>query len=40
MTRPAQPAKTIGFIHPKTDELMKFDSELPADMSGVLKKME
>jgi len=30
--RPALHAKTIGFIHPKTDKYMEFSSELPADM--------
>lgn len=30
-------AKTIGFIHPKTGELMEFTSQLPEDFERVLK---
>ncbi|MEK6566323.1 MAG: RluA family pseudouridine synthase [Bacteroidota bacterium] len=37
--RQALHAKTIGFIHPATKEHMKFDSELPADMLEVLRKI-
>lgn len=36
--RHALHAKTIGFIHPKTKEEVKFDSEIPEDMSGVIEK--
>jgi 23S rRNA pseudouridine1911/1915/1917 synthase len=36
--RQALHAKTLGFVHPTTKEKMFFDSELPADMAGVLKK--
>ena len=33
-------AKTIGFIHPKTKELMQFDSQLPEYFTKILKKLE
>jgi 23S rRNA pseudouridine1911/1915/1917 synthase len=33
-------AKSIGFTHPVTGEKLYFESELPADMSEVLKKWE
>ncbi|MEN9609391.1 MAG: hypothetical protein RLZZ628_205 [Bacteroidota bacterium] len=36
--RQALHAKTLGFVHPTTKEKMFFDSELPADFAGVLKK--
>jgi 23S rRNA pseudouridine1911/1915/1917 synthase len=36
ITRQALHAKTIGFVHPKTREVMKFDSSLPEDMTAVL----
>lgn len=36
--RHALHAKTIGFIHPKTKEEVRFDSELPQDMSSVIEK--
>ncbi len=32
-------AKTIGFIHPKTEEYMEFTSELPLDFQNVLTKL-
>lgn len=32
-------AKTIGFIHPKTGELMEFDSDLPKEFSAFLTKL-
>lgn len=31
-------AKTLGFKHPRTGEQMMFESELPADMEGVIAK--
>lgn len=31
-------AKSLGFIHPRTKEMMQFDSELPADMKAVIEK--
>lgn len=36
MQRQALHAKTIGFIHPSTQQQMKFDSDLPADFQQVL----
>ncbi len=33
-------AKTIGFIHPKTNEYMEFDSELPKYFSNFLSKID
>ncbi len=36
--RQALHAKTLGFVHPTTNEWMQFDSELPADMQAVLEK--
>jgi 23S rRNA pseudouridine1911/1915/1917 synthase len=38
--RQALHAKTLGFIHPATKEKMRFDSELPQDMTDVLAKWE
>ena len=40
MSRQALHAKTIGFVHPKTKEAVRFDSELPADMREVLKRLQ
>lgn len=36
--RHALHAKTIGFIHPVKKQEMKFDSEIPQDMSSVIEK--
>ena len=38
--RQALHAKTLGFIHPITQEYMKFETELPADFKEVLEKWE
>jgi len=38
LPRQALHAKTLGFIHPATGEKMLFDSELPEDMTQVIKK--
>lgn len=38
LPRQALHAKTLGFIHPKTNKFMQFDSELPADFRGALEK--
>ncbi len=38
--RQALHAKTLGFEHPHTRQFMRFDSELPADMKEVLKKLK
>ncbi len=39
ISRQALHAKTIGFVHPMTKELTRFDSELPADMKEVLARL-
>ena len=36
--RQALHAKTLGFIHPATQQWMQFDSELPADFQALLEK--
>ncbi len=36
--RQALHAKTLGFKHPVTEELMRFDSDLPGDMSQLLDR--
>ena len=38
LTRQALHAKTIGFKHPVNEKKMTFTSDLPKDISGVLKK--
>ena len=38
--RQALHAKTLGFIHPATREMLRFDSELPDDFKAVLEKWE
>jgi 23S rRNA pseudouridine1911/1915/1917 synthase len=40
LPRQALHAKTLGFIHPTTNEKMIFDSELPEDMATVIEKWE
>lgn len=39
MPRQALHAKTIGFIHPSTKKFVRFDSELPEDMTALLQKL-
>jgi 23S rRNA pseudouridine1911/1915/1917 synthase len=39
MPRQALHAKTLGFIHPRKKEFMRFNSELPEDMNVLLKKL-
>lgn len=39
MPRQALHAKTLGFVHPHSKELMRFDSELPADMELLVEKL-
>lgn len=36
--RQALHARTLGFVHPHTGEMMRFDSELPQDMEALLAK--
>ncbi len=38
--RQALHAKTLGFIHPHTKEFVRYDSELPADMTDLLEKLK
>jgi 23S rRNA pseudouridine1911/1915/1917 synthase len=38
--RQALHAKTLGFIHPATNEFIQFDSELPEDFKEVIEKWE
>ncbi|MCI2082594.1 MAG: RluA family pseudouridine synthase [Bacteroidales bacterium] len=38
MPRQALHAKTIGFVHPSTKRIMRFDSELPEDFSALIGK--
>jgi 23S rRNA pseudouridine1911/1915/1917 synthase len=38
LPRQALHAKTLGFTHPTTGEYMRFDSELPDDMTQVIEK--
>jgi 23S rRNA pseudouridine1911/1915/1917 synthase len=39
ISRQALHARTIGFVHPMSKELVKFESELPGDMQGVLNRL-
>jgi 23S rRNA pseudouridine1911/1915/1917 synthase len=39
MPRQALHAKTLGFIHPHTQERIRFDTELPDDFKELLKKL-
>ena len=38
LPRQALHAKTLGFVHPKTQELMHFDAPLPQDMVAAIDK--
>ena len=38
LPRQALHAKTLGFIHPNTGEMMRFDTELPADFTDCLER--
>lgn len=38
LPRQALHAKTLGFVHPVTGEMMRFDTELPDDMKEVIEK--
>ena len=38
MPRQALHAKTLGFVHPATKEMMRFDTELPQDMKDLIEK--
>ena len=38
LPRQALHAKVLGFTHPRTGEHMRFESDLPADISAVLER--
>lgn len=38
LPRQALHAKTLGFVHPTTGEMMRFDTELPQDMKDIIEK--
>lgn len=38
LPRQALHAKTLGFVHPTTGEMMRFDTDLPQDMQEVIEK--
>lgn len=38
LPRQALHAKTLGFVHPISGEMMRFDSEIPDDMSNCIEK--
>ena len=38
LPRQALHAKTLSFIHPKSNEKISFDSEIPDDMNSVINK--
>jgi len=38
LPRQALHAKTLGFVHPKSGEMMRFDSEIPQDMAQCIEK--
>ncbi|MDI1256051.1 MAG: RluA family pseudouridine synthase [Flavobacterium sp.] len=38
LPRQALHAKTLGFVHPTTGEMMRFNTELPQDMQDVIEK--
>ena len=40
LPRQALHAKTLGFVHPSTNEKMSFDSPLPEDMATAIEKWE
>lgn len=38
LNRQALHAKTLGFFHPAKNKFMEFDSEIPVDMQGLIKR--
>jgi 23S rRNA-/tRNA-specific pseudouridylate synthase len=36
LARPALHAKSLGFVHPSSGQLLEFDSELPPDLQQML----
>ena len=39
LPRQALHAKSLGFIHPKTEKVLKFSSDLPNELKKLLKKL-
>ena len=39
MPRQALHAKILGFIHPHSNETIRFESELPTDMKNIISKV-
>ena len=39
ISRQALHAKTIGFVHPESKELIRFESDLPADIAALLENL-
>lgn len=40
LPRQALHAKTLGFVHPVSGEMMRFDSEIPEDMANCIEKWQ
>lgn len=40
LPRQALHAKTLGFVHPTTGEMMRFNSEIPEDMANCIEKWQ
>ncbi len=40
MPRQALHAKKLGFRHPVTGEMMRFDSEMPRDMAALIAALD
>ena len=40
MPRQALHAKTLGFMHPKTKEMLQFDSDLPEDIKHLISNLK
>jgi 23S rRNA pseudouridine1911/1915/1917 synthase len=40
LPRQALHAKTLGFVHPTTKEMMRFDTELPQDFQDCIENGE
>jgi len=38
LPRQALHAKTLGFVHPRTGEMIRFDSDIPEDMRSLIEK--
>ncbi|MFW6227068.1 MAG: RNA pseudouridine synthase, partial [Bacteroidota bacterium] len=38
LQRPALHAKSLGFVHPSTQEELFFETDIPADMQAIIEK--